>query len=73
MELCTNSYGGYGGGPGQISHLATTYAAINTLITLMNVDALKSIPRKELINFLKEMKQKDGSFIMHYDGEIDIR
>ena len=31
LELCQNASGGFGGGPGQMSHLATTYAAINAL------------------------------------------
>ena len=31
---CQNKTGGFGGGPGQISHLAPTYAAINALAIL---------------------------------------
>jgi prenyltransferase beta subunit len=32
LTLCRNSDGGFGGGPGQISHLATTYAAVSALV-----------------------------------------
>ncbi|RWS28065.1 Protein farnesyltransferase subunit beta-like protein [Leptotrombidium deliense] len=73
LLTCNNDGGGYGGGPGQMSHLATTYAAINALVTLENEDALRSINRKSLLQFLSRMKQEDGSFTMHDDGECDIR
>lgn len=73
LKHCTNKSGGYGGGPSQISHLATTYAAINALVTLSNETTLKSIDRNKLKIFLREMKQNDGSFSMHSGGEIDIR
>jgi protein farnesyltransferase subunit beta len=53
--------------------LATTYAAINALVTLSNETTLKSIDRNKLKIFLREMKQNDGSFSMHSGGEIDIR
>lgn len=31
LQACQNESGGFGGGPGQISHLAPTYAAVMTL------------------------------------------
>ena len=31
LGLCQNPDGGFGGGPGQISHLAPTYASVNAL------------------------------------------
>lgn len=65
--------GGYGGGPGQLAHLATTYAAVNALVTLSSEDALQSIDRAKLKHFLQSMKKSDGSFTMHRDGEIDVR
>ena len=34
LERCQNSEGGFGGGPGQVSHLAPTYGAVNALCTL---------------------------------------
>ncbi|XP_054154069.1 protein farnesyltransferase subunit beta-like [Oppia nitens] len=73
LSKCTNKEGGYGGGPHQISHLATTYAAVNALVTLSTEEALKSIDRNQIKKFLLQMKQNDGSFKMHFGGEIDIR
>ncbi|XP_050103925.1 protein farnesyltransferase subunit beta-like isoform X4 [Malus sylvestris] len=65
--------GGYGGGPGQMPHLATTYAAVNALITLGGDEALSSINRGELYKFLRRMKHPSGGFRMHDGGEIDVR
>jgi len=73
MNECAHGQGGYGGGPGQIAHLATSFAAINALITTSREDALESIDRVSLVRFLHRMKQGDGSFSMHDDGEIDSR
>jgi protein farnesyltransferase subunit beta len=70
---CAHSDGGYGGGPGQIAHLATTFAAVNALITLNTDEALESIDRLKLMMFMHKLKQADGSFAMHEDGEIDSR
>ncbi|KAL6994330.1 protein farnesyltransferase [Sarracenia purpurea var. burkii] len=65
--------GGYGGGPGQLPHLATTYAAVNSLITLGGHKALSSINRGKLYMFLLKMKDASGGFRMHDGGEIDVR
>lgn len=73
MRECSHPEGGYGGGPGQIAHLATTYAAVNALITTSSIEALESIERQSLVKFMHRMKQPDGSFSMHDDGEIDSR
>lgn len=73
IKQCEHPDGGYGGGPGQIAHLATTFAAVNALITIHSDEALESIDRASLIRFLHKMKQSDGSFTMHEDGEIDSR
>lgn len=70
---CAHEEGGYGGGPGQIAHLATTFAAVNSLISATSEEALDSIDRAKLVRFLHRMKQPDGSFSMHDDGEIDSR
>lgn len=34
LQRCSHADGGYGGGPGQSPHLATTYAAVNALATI---------------------------------------
>ncbi|KAK4272096.1 hypothetical protein QN277_020695 [Acacia crassicarpa] len=73
LSRCQDPNGGYGGGPGQMPHLATTYAAVNTLITLGGQKALASINRDKLSGFLHRMKQPDGGFRMHDVGEIDVR
>ncbi|KAL0014299.1 hypothetical protein SO802_001368 [Lithocarpus litseifolius] len=42
---CQDPNGGYGGGPGQLPHLATTYATVNALITVGGERSLSSINR----------------------------
>lgn len=65
--------GGFGGGPNQIAHLAATYAAVNALVDLSSPQALSIIERKKLYSWLMSLKQDDGSFLMHIDGEFDVR
>lgn len=67
--------GGFAGGPvpGQIAHLAPTYAAVNALITIGTPTALATIDRTSLRAFLVRMKQPDGAYTMHDDGEVDVR
>ena len=43
------------------------------LCTLGTPEAYAAIDRPALQRFLLEMHQKDGSYIMHRDGEKDIR
>ncbi|XP_068637034.1 protein farnesyltransferase subunit beta [Aristolochia californica] len=73
LSRCQDSDGGYGGGPGQMAHLATTYAAVNSLITLGGPKALSSINREKMHAFLLRMKQPSGAFRMHDAGEMDVR
>ncbi|KAH9607992.1 hypothetical protein KSS87_003389 [Heliosperma pusillum] len=73
LSKCQDPNGGYGGGPGQMPHLATTYAAVNSLITLGGHKALSSIHRNSLYAFLQRMKYPNGSFRMHEKGETDVR
>lgn len=73
MQDCAHPDGGYGGGPGQIAHVATTFAAVNALLTVSGEEALDSIDRVSLVKFLHRMKQADGSFTIHEDGEVDSR
>ncbi|PPR84105.1 hypothetical protein GOBAR_AA36608 [Gossypium barbadense] len=54
-------------------HLATTYAAVNSLVTLGGDKALSSINREKLYMFLRQMKDASGGFRMHDGGEIDVR
>ncbi|KAB1209180.1 Protein farnesyltransferase subunit beta [Morella rubra] len=73
LSRCQDPNGGYGGGPGQMPHLATTYAAVNSLITVGGEQSLSSINREKLYMFLRRMKQASGAFRMHDAGEIDVR
>lgn len=73
LNRCQDPNGGFAGGPGQMPHLATTYAAVNTLITLGGDKALASINRDKLYGFMRRMKQPNGGFRMHDEGEIDVR
>ncbi|KAK6913135.1 PFTB repeat [Dillenia turbinata] len=57
----------------QLPHLATTYAAVNSLITLGGHKALSSIDRNKLYSFLRRMKDPAGGFRMHDAGEMDVR
>ncbi|EIM21068.1 terpenoid cyclases/Protein prenyltransferase [Wallemia mellicola CBS 633.66] len=73
---CQNSTGGFGGGPGQISHILTTYASIMSFVIAGGPgsgNGWEDIDRKGIYNFLIRMKQKDGSFIVHEGGEVDVR
>ncbi|RVX08883.1 Protein farnesyltransferase subunit beta [Vitis vinifera] len=57
----------------QMPHLATTYAAINALITLGGHRSLSSINRGKVYTFLRRMKDPSGAFRMHDAGEMDVR
>jgi protein farnesyltransferase subunit beta len=73
LRRCQSSTGGFGGGPGQIPHLAPTYAAVLTLCEIGTREAYDAIDRVSLQRFLYSLHQEDGSFVMHEDGEVDIR
>ncbi|GJN17738.1 hypothetical protein PR202_gb04834 [Eleusine coracana subsp. coracana] len=73
LARCQDKDGGYGGGPGQLPHLATTYAAVNTLVTIGSERALSSINRENLRKFMLRVKDTSGAFRMHEGGEIDVR
>lgn len=65
--------GGFAGGPGQMAHLAPTYAAVNSLCLIGTERALQAIGRQQLREFLQSVRQPDGSFVLHVGGESDIR
>ena len=73
----TNQAGGYSGSVEQIPHLASTYAAINTLVIIGGMgfpSAYDSIPREPLQVWIKSLYDPEsGSFRMHTDGEVDLR
>jgi protein farnesyltransferase subunit beta len=41
LQRCQDPGGGFGGGPGQLPHLAPSYAAVATLVTLGSHEALE--------------------------------
>lgn len=68
LSCCQSPEGGYGGGPMQMAHLAPTYAAVCSLVTLGTDAALKSINRAQIFEFLKEMcipEDKGGGVSVH--------
>lgn len=74
LRKCRAPTGGFGGGPGQLPHLATTYATVNALVIIGTPEALDAIDRSSLFNFLYSARdEKTGAFRMHVDGEIDVR
>ncbi|EFP89630.2 uncharacterized protein PGTG_15593 [Puccinia graminis f. sp. tritici CRL 75-36-700-3] len=77
---CQHPQGGFGGGPGQLAHLASTYASIAALAILLDgadqniVDKTCSqIDRQKMLQWMLSLKMPDGSFRMHHGGEIDVR
>ena len=76
-ELCELEAGGFGGGPGQMPHAATTYAAILALCILASREetalTLLEHIREPLYAWIISLQGKDGSFRMHHDGEVDVR
>ncbi len=51
LRSCQNENGGFGGGPYQISHVAPTYAAVNTIAILGIQEGFDMIDRYHLFNF----------------------
>lgn len=67
-----NETGGFGGGHGQYSHLATTYATVLSL-GMVGGDAISVIDRKAMWQWLCDLKQQEGGFEMSIGGEVDVR
>ena len=68
-----NPMGGFGGGFGQTSHLATTYASILALALVGGEDAYEVVDRRSMWKWLCSLKQPDGGFQMAVGGEEDVR
>ncbi|KAM0716692.1 hypothetical protein Q7P37_008137 [Cladosporium fusiforme] len=65
-----NPGGGFGGGHGQFSHCAASYACV---LALAMVDALEEVNRNTMWHWLGKLKQPDGGFRMAENAETDIR
>lgn len=73
LAHCQDPKGGFGGGPSQLPHLAPTYAATAALIIAGSEDAYKVFNRQATYEFLMRMKSPAGGFMMHEEGETDMR
>ncbi len=54
LGLCQCAGGGFGGGPGQLAHLAPTYAAVAALAELGGPAALGVVDRPAIARFLTD-------------------
>ncbi|KAI0407193.1 terpenoid cyclases/Protein prenyltransferase [Xylaria palmicola] len=68
-----NETGGFGGGFGQQSHLATTYAMVLALAIVGGKSAYEVIDRRAMWKWLCALKEPDGAFRLTLGGEIDVR
>ena len=68
-----NPTGGFGGGQGQYSHLAGSYAAILSLALVGSEAVFSFINRDSLWRWLGRLKQTDGGFQLCEGGEEDVR
>ncbi|KAK8121072.1 Terpenoid cylases/protein prenyltransferase alpha-alpha toroid [Apiospora kogelbergensis] len=68
-----NKTGGFGGGFGQTSHLATTYATVLSLVIVGGESAYEVIDRRAMWKWLSSLKQPNGGFQMSLGGEVDVR
>ncbi|GAU93226.1 hypothetical protein RvY_05198-2 [Ramazzottius varieornatus] len=73
LRACQDPSGGFTGGPGQVSHLAATYAACMALSCVGTEEALSLIDKKGVRTFLYQMRRSSGAFTMNLDGEEDTR
>jgi len=70
---CQDPLGGFGGGPCQLPHLAPTYAATAALVIAGCKEAYEVADREKMYRFLMRMKSPTGGFMMHEEGETDMR
>ncbi|EGG01907.1 uncharacterized protein MELLADRAFT_38891, partial [Melampsora larici-populina 98AG31] len=72
--------GGFGGGPGQSAHLASTFActlALPSLLAKSKADLVQrtwsKVNRDGMYEWILTLKQSNGSFLMQKNGESDVR
>ncbi|QDZ17972.1 beta subunit of protein farnesyltransferase [Chloropicon primus] len=77
LGSCQNPSGGYGGGPQQLSHIATTYAAVAALVIVGGKGALEQVDKAATKEFFRKMQVRQGdqkgAFTVHNGGEVDMR
>ena len=66
---------GFGGAPGHLPHLASSYAAVCALCIVSNGEKgyLGRLDRPALTRWLLSLREPDGSFRMSRSGEVDVR
>merc|ERR1740121_2817467 len=57
----------------QLAHLAPTYAATTALLVAGDEVAYRAVDREKIYRFLMRMKCPQGGFMMHDQGETDMR
>ena len=76
-EAQNTTTGGFSGGARwHEPHLASTYAAVATLVSIGGADALRVPQRQSLLSFLMSLKvstAQGGGFKLMRDGEADVR
>ena len=85
LKACYTHNQGFGGGPGQMAHMAPTYAAVMVLAIIGSTTTTStSIASQQALEFLNEirlpllewflsLKNPTGGFRIHHDGEMDVR
>jgi protein farnesyltransferase subunit beta len=73
LKYIQNRTGGFGGGPGQITHCAPNYAAVLTLCTIGTPAALGIIDRAAMYHYFLSLKHPSGGIAIHTGGEVDSR
>ncbi|KAL4803680.1 terpenoid cyclases/protein prenyltransferase alpha-alpha toroid [Aspergillus unguis] len=68
-----NPTGGFGGGHGQISHCASSYAAVLSMAMVGGEEALSLVDRQAMWEWLGTLKKPDGGITVFDGGEEDVR
>ena len=68
-----NPTGGFGGGNGQYSHLAGSYACLLSIALVGGHETYDLVDRGKMWEWLGRLKQNDGGFQICEDGEEDVR
>ena len=68
-----NPTGGFGGGHGQYSHLAGSYACLLSIALVGGPETYGLINRRNMWEWLGRLKQSDGGFQVCEGGEEDVR
>ena len=65
--------GGFGGGPKQLGHTATTYASCLTLALLGTPESFEAVDRQALYRFFLSRKHvATGAFMAHDEGCVTM-